>query len=307
MTQEPAIVLEPSEPPPPGAGAAREEAAASLWLDAWRDRRRRPLCWIAALVVIAVVSMALFPSLWASGDPLACNLVHGRERPSAAHPFGVTVQGCDMWASVVYGARKSLAVALLATIGTTVVGVVIGGLAGFFSGFVDSALSRVTDVFFGLPFLLCAVVFLAVVPERNVATIAFVIALLDWTTIARVMRGSVLSTKTRDFVDAARGLGASSTRIIRKHVLPNAIAPIIVLTTIEFGVYVVVESTFTFLGVGFQRPDNTWGLLIAEGEPYALEGWPHLLLVPCAFLVVTVLAFIMLGDMLRDALDPRER
>ena len=307
MTQEPAIVLEPSEPPPPGAGAAREEAAASLWLDAWRDLRRRPLFWIAALVVIAVVSMALFPRLWASGDPLACNLVHGRERPSAAHPFGFTFQGCDMWASVVYGARKSLAVALLATIGTTVVGVVIGGLAGFFSGFVDSALSRVTDVFFGLPFLLCAVVFLAVVPERNVATIAFVIALLDWTTIARVMRGSVLGTKTRDFVDAARGLGASSTRIIRKHVLPNAIAPIIVLTTIEFGVYVGVESTFTFLGVGFQRPDTTWGLLIAEGEPYALEGWPHLLLVPCAFLVVTVLAFIMLGDMLRDALDPRER
>jgi len=306
MTQHPAAVTGGS-----GArfdpGDATEEAAAGLWLDAWRDVRRRPLFWVSSVVVVMVVSMALFPGLWASGDPRACNLVHGRERPSAAHPFGFTFQGCDMWASVVYGAGKSLAVALLATIGTTVVGVAVGALAGFFGGFVDSFLSRVTDVFFGLPFLLCAVVFLAVVPERNVVTIAVVIALLDWTTIARVMRGSVLTTKTRDFVDAARGLGATSGRVMRRHVLPNSMAPIIVLTTIEFGVYVGVESTLTFLGVGFDRPNTTWGLLIAEGEPYALEGWPHLLLVPCAFLVATVLAFIMLGDLLRDALDPRTR
>lgn len=306
MSQEQPTLVGPGDAAT-GPGGAGAEAGAGLWLDAWRELRRRPLFWVSALVVLVVVSMALFPSLWASGDPLECHLVQGRERPSAAHPFGFTLQGCDMWASVVYGAGKSLAVALLATIGTAVVGVVVGVLAGFFGGFVDSALSRVTDVFFGLPFLLCAVVFLAVVPDRNVVTIAVVIALLDWTTLARVMRGGVLDTRTRDFVDAARGLGATSTRIIRRHVLPNSIAPVIVLSTIEFGIYVGVESTLTYLGVGFERPNTTWGLLIAEGEPYALEGWPHLLLVPCAFLVVTVLAFIMLGDMLRDALDPRSR
>jgi len=306
VTQDPAAVLGPGDPPR-GPGATARERSAGFWLDAWRDLRRRPLFWASAAVVVVVVSMAVFPALWASGDPLACDLVRGRERPSAAHPFGFTFQGCDMWASVVYGAGKSLAVALLATVGTTVVGVVVGLLAGFFSGFVDTALSRVTDVFFGLPFLLCAVVFLAVIPERNVVTIAVVVALLDWTTIARVMRGSVLGTKRRDFVEAARGLGAPSSRIIRRHVLPNSIAPIIVLSTIEFGIYVGVEATLTFLGVGFERPNTTWGLLIAEGEPYALEGWPHLLLVPCLFLVATVLAFIMLGDLLRDALDPRGR
>jgi ABC-type dipeptide/oligopeptide/nickel transport system permease subunit len=172
---------------------------------------------------------------------------------------------------------------------------------------VDTVLSRFTDIFFGLPFLLGAVVFLAIVPERNVFTISMVIATLGWTTIARIMRGSVLATKNRDFVDAARGLGATNGRIIRRHILPNSMAPIIVLATINLGVYVGLEATLTFLGVGFQRPNTTWGLLIAEGQPYAMQGDAHLLLIPCAFLVVTVLAFILLGDMLRDALDPRAR
>jgi oligopeptide transport system permease protein len=140
-----------------------------------------------------------------------------------------------------------------------------------------------------------------------VFTLSAVIAILGWTTIARVMRGSVLATKNKDFVEAARALGATHGRVIRRHILPNSVAPIIVLATIYLGVYVGLEATLTYLGVGFQRPNTTWGLLIAEGQPYALQGDPHLLLFPCAFLVITVLAFILLGDLLRDALDPRGR
>jgi ABC-type dipeptide/oligopeptide/nickel transport system permease subunit len=301
------VAPEPGEQPPPQAGAGKKEVSRSLWADGWRELRSKPLFWVSTLIVLAVSTMAVFPSLWASGDPAQCLLQRGSEGPSGEHPFGFTFQGCDMWAAIVYGTSKSLAVALLATVMTTAFGMLVGTLAGYFSGFVDTILSRFTDIFFGLPFLLGAVVFLAVVPERNVFTLSAVIAILGWTTIARVMRGSVLATKNKDFVEAARALGATNGRVIRRHILPNSVAPIIVLATIYLGVYVGLEATLTYLGVGFQRPNTTWGLLIAEGQPYALQGDPHLLLFPCAFLVITVLAFILLGDLLRDALDPRGR
>jgi ABC-type dipeptide/oligopeptide/nickel transport system permease subunit len=310
MTESTDFTMEPDPrtEPPESPEQQKREINRSLWADGWRELRSKPLFWVSVVAVLIVSSMAVFPGLWASGDPLdSCRLENGRQGPSLEHPFGFTFLGCDMWGSVVYGTSKSLAVALLATVLTTAFGMLIGTLAGFFPGFTDTVLSRFTDIFFGLPFLLGAVVFLAIVPDRNVFTISMVIAILGWTTIARIMRGSVLTTKNRDFVEAARALGATNGKIIRRHILPNSIAPIIVLSTINLGVYVGLEATLTFLGVGFQRPDTTWGLLIAEGQPYALQGYPHLLLIPCAFLVVTVLAFILLGDMLRDALDPRGR
>lgn len=301
------VTVEPGAPgPEPTGKTQKREVSRSLWADGWRELRSKPLFWLSMTVVLVVTSMAVFPGLWASGNPARCLLERGSEPPSSAHPFGFTFQGCDMWAKLVYGTSKSLAVALLATIMTTGFGMVVGTLAGYFPGMTDTLLSRFTDIFFGLPFLLGAVVFLAVVPVRNVLTISLVIAILGWTTIARIMRGSVLATKNRDFVEAARALGASNTRVIWRHILPNSIAPIIVLTTINLGIYVGLEATLTFLGVGFERPNTTWGLLIAEGQPYAFQA-AHLLIFPCAFLVVTVLAFIMLGDMLRDALDPRGR
>jgi ABC-type dipeptide/oligopeptide/nickel transport system permease subunit len=306
MTDAPTM----THPPEPGHGpqpeSQKKEASRSLWADGMRELRSKPLFWASVVVVLVVTSMALFPGLWASGDPAQCLLERGSQGPSAAHPFGFTFQGCDMWAAVVYGTSKSLAVGLMATIATAVFGCLIGVLAGYYPGMTDSLLSRFTDIFFGLPFLLGAVVFLAVVPIRNVWTLSAVIAVLSWPTFTRIMRGSVLATKNRDYVDAARALGSKNLRIIIRHILPNSLAPIIVLTTIYLGVFVGLEATLTFLGVGFQRPNTTWGLLIAEGQPYAFQ-YPHLLIFPCAFLVVTVLAFILLGDLLRDAFDPRER
>jgi ABC-type dipeptide/oligopeptide/nickel transport system permease subunit len=301
-----APVHEPGQEPGP-QGPQQKEVSRSLWADGWRELRVRPLFWVSVLVAVVVTSMALFPGLWASGNPDQCLLERGSQGPSAAHPFGFTFQGCDMWAKIVYGAGKSLAVGLLATIATTVFGCLVGILAGYYPGMTDTMLSRFTDIFFGIPFILGAVVFLAVIPVRNIWTIAAVLAVLSWPTFTRIMRGSVLGTKNRDFVDAARALGAKNIRIITRHILPNAIAPIIVLTTIYLGIFVGAEATLTYLGVGFQRPNTTWGLLIAEGQPYALTGDPHLLYYPCAFLVMTVLAFILLGDLLRDAFDPRGR
>jgi ABC-type dipeptide/oligopeptide/nickel transport system permease subunit len=308
MTDASTVTLQPEpghEPTPPDRG--KKEVSHSLLADGWRELRRKPLFWISVAVVLAVTSMAVLPGLWASGAPDRCILARGRVGPSAEHPFGFTFQGCDMWAKIVYGTSKSLAVALLAVISASGFGMLVGTLAGYFPGITDTLLSRFTDVFFGLPFLLGAVVFLAVVPVRNVWTIAAVIAVLSWPTFTRIMRGSVLATKNRDFVEAARALGSGSTRVILRHIVPNSLAPVVVLATIYFGIFVGLEATLTYLGVGFQRPNTTWGLLIAEGQPYATQGSAHLLVFPCAFLVATVLAFIMLGDLLRDAFDPRGR
>ncbi len=212
-----------------------------------------------------------------------------------------------MWDSLVWGTGNSVIVAILTTAGTAIVGVVSGTVAGWFGGWVDTIISRITDIFFGLPFILGALVFLALFPVRNRFTITAVLVIFGWTSITRVMRGSVMATKQRDYVDAARALGASDLFIIRKHILANSIAPVIVLSTIALGGYISAEATLTFLGVGYQRPTVSWGLLVNEGQTLALAGFAYLLIYPAMFIVVTVLAFILLGDVLRDALDPRSR
>lgn len=282
----------------------------SLWGDVRYELIRSPVFWISSALVLVVLSMAFAPQLWAETSPTssgACQLENARVKPSAAHLFGYTSAGCDMWSSVVYGTSKSVIVAILVTIGTVIVGVTLGTLAGYFGGFFDTLISRITDIFFGLPFILGAIVFLAMFPDRNIWTITLVLTVFGWTTLTRVMRGSVISTKQRDYVDAARALGASDLFIIRKHILANSIAPVIVLATIYLGVIIGTEATLTYLGVGYQRPAVSWGLLVNEGQNLALAGFWHLLVIPCTFIVVTVLAFILLGDVLRDALDPRNR
>jgi oligopeptide transport system permease protein len=282
----------------------------SLWGDVRYELARKPVFWISLALVLVILLMSFFPQLFAETSPNAsgaCQLANAREKPSAEHPFGYTVAGCDMWASLVWGAGKSVIVAILVTIGTVILGVTLGTIAGYFGGFGDTLISRVTDVFFGLPFILGALVFLAIFPDRNVWTLTAVLTILGWTSLTRIMRGSVISTKQKDYVDAARAVGASNFFIIRKHILANSIAPVIVLATIGLGSFIGAEATLTFLGVGYQRPTVSWGLLVAEGQNLALAGFWHLLVFPSGFIVVTVLAFILLGDVLRDALDPRTR
>lgn len=282
----------------------------SLWGDVRYELARKPLFWISLSLVLVILSMAFFPQLWAGTSPNAsgaCQLENARGKPSAEHPFGFTATGCDMWASLVWGTGKSVIVAILVTIGTVILGVTFGTVAGFFGGFADTVISRITDIFFGLPFILGALVFLAIFPDRNIWTLTAVLTLFGWTSLTRVMRGSVISTKQKDYVDAARALGASDGFIIRKHLLANSIAPVIVLATIGLGQFIGAEATLTFLGVGYQRPTVSWGLLVDEGQNLALAGFWHLLVFPASFIVVTVLAFILLGDVLRDALDPRTR
>lgn len=277
----------------------------SLWADARRKLLRDPVFVVSCLVVLAVVSMAVFPQLWSATDPIDCSLANAKEGPTTGHPFGFTVHGCDMYTHIIHGARPDIVIALAGTAGVLTIGVLLGTLAGYFGGWVDTVISRVTDVIFGLPFILGALLFLSIVGEHSVWAIVAIIVVLGFPQMTRVVRGSVMEIKQRDYVEANRALGASHARTIFRHILPNAIQPAIVISTITVGVLVSAEATLTFLGVGLQQPTISWGVLITSGQNWAVQGAWHLLVFPCVFLITTVLSFVLLGDSLRDALDPK--
>ena len=311
MSDPTSAVILTTEPKPtegpvtPGAPPGRERTA-SLWADARRQLIRRPTFVVPALFVLTIVSMAVFPSLWTSQDPHTCDVSLTRQLPSSGHIFGFDVLGCDYFSEAINGARPSLEIAVFSTIGIVVVGSIFGLLAGFFGGLVDSLISRVTDIFLGLPFLLGAIVFLVVIKKQNVWTITAILVILGWTTVARVLRGSVISSKNLDYVQAAKAMGASNLRLMTKHILPNAVAPVVVLATIALGSFVAAEATLSFLGVGLIPPQVSWGIMIASNQDY-YDQYPLLLVFPCLFLVGTVLSFVLIGDALRDALDPKLR
>ncbi|GAA2418809.1 ABC transporter permease [Streptomyces glaucosporus] len=279
-----------------------------LWSDAWHDLCRNPVFGISALLILFLLVVSVWPGLIASRDPLSCDLGRALDGPAPGHWFGFDAQGCDVYTRTVHGARASVAVAVCATLGTALVGGVLGGLAGFFEGWADGVLSRITDIFFGIPMVLGGLVFLAMVKAEGIWPVVWVIVALGWPQAARIARGSVITVRQNDFVQAARALGAGSTRMLVRHVLPNAVAPVIVVTTIALGTYVALEATLSFLGIGLQPPTVSWGVAISDASSgMQFRNAPHILLYPAAALSVTVLAFIMLGDAVRDALDPKMR
>ncbi|MGW2181201.1 ABC transporter permease [Streptomyces sp. NPDC001732] len=304
LALEEGTTLERTPGGPGGTGPAAKPR--SLWSDAWRDLRSNPVFIISALVILFLVIISIWPSLIADQDPLDCDLGKAQEGSQPGHPFGFDGQGCDVYTRTVYGARNSVTVGVCATLGVTLLGGVLGGLAGFFGGWWDSVLSRVTDVFFGIPVVLGGLVFLSVVTSSTVWPVIGFIVLLGWPQIARISRGSVITAKQNDYVQAARALGASNTRMLLRHIAPNAIAPVIVVATIALGTYISLEATLSFLGVGLKPPAVSWGIDISAASQY-IRNAPHMLLWPAGALAITVLAFIMLGDAVRDALDPKLR
>jgi oligopeptide transport system permease protein len=318
---EPQAVLGGVGGPEPDAGARPDIVAApgtegrarSLTRDAWEDLRRNPIVLVSAVLILILVLMAAFPGLFTGTDPKECLLERSRQKPSGDAWFGYNLQGCDIYARTIHGARASILVGGLATLIVTVVGVGFGMLAGFYGGWIDSLISRVTDIFFGIPFLLGAIIVLTSFPSgdaRNfwlpVSKVVVALAVLGWTNIARITRASVLQVKEADYVQAARALGAPTSRILRVHVLPNAIQPVIVYSTILLGAFIGTEAALSYLGIGLQPPAVSWGIDISDAQEY-IRTSPHMLLFPSLFLSVTVLAFIMLGDAVRDAFDPKQR
>ncbi|MFI6930433.1 ABC transporter permease [Streptomyces sp. NPDC050287] len=291
---------------PPGPGPGPYDKPRSLWSDAWHDLRRNPVFVISGLVIAFLVVISLWPSLIASGNPLKCDLAKAQEGSQPGHPFGFDGQGCDVYTRTVYGARTSVTVGVLATLGVSVLGSVLGGLAGFFGGTPDSLLSRITDIFFAIPVVLGGLVLLSVVTSNTVWPVIGFMVLLGWPQISRIARGSVITARQNDYVQAARALGASDSRILLRHITPNAVAPVIVVATIALGTYIALEATLSYLGVGLKPPTVSWGIDISAASAY-IRNAPHMLLWPAGALALTVLAFIMLGDAVRDALDPKLR
>ena len=276
-------------------------------------RRRRPLLRPTVLVPAALVGLVLlvaaFPSLFAGlfghGDPRACDLAHSRQGPTSGHPFGYDIQGCDLYANVVHGARPSVFIGLAVTLGAVTIAVVLGCTAAYFGGVVDGVISRTMDVFFGFPVLVGQIVILNTISTRNALVVAGVLILFVWPYTTRLMRSAALTTVEQGYVKAARGLGAGPWRIITRHVLPNSAGPVAAVVGLMVGGMITLESALTFLGVGLKQPTISWGVQLNTAQS-AFRADPHLLLFPSLFLTVTVLAFVLLGDALRDVFDPRQ-
>lgn len=284
-----------------------ESAPSSQWGEAWRYLRRRPLFWIAAVMILVAILLAIAPSLFTSTDPRLCELSKSLAPAEPGHPFGFNRQGCDIYARVIYGARASVAVGVLTTLLVVVLGSMIGAIAGFFGGWIDSVLSRITDIFFAIPLVLAAIVVMQMFKEhRTIITVVLVLGLFGWVSIARITRGAVVSIKNEEFVQSARSIGASSWRILFSHILPNAAAPIISYATVALGTYIVAEATLSFLGIGLPPTFVSWGGDISDAQA-SLRIAPAVLFYPAGALGLTVLSFIMMGDVVRDALDPKAR
>jgi oligopeptide transport system permease protein len=297
-------------PQPSAATGAR-----SLGAGAWRELRRRPMFWISLALMVLFILMAIFPQLFTSKDPAFADLNKARQKPSSEALFGYDSQGYDVYARTVYGARASISVGILATAFSLIFGSLVGIIAGYRGGWLDSVIGRIAEIFLAIPLLLGGILFLYTFPNEidtpfwiAVGKVALVIAILAWPTITRLMRSSVLQVKPNDYVQAARALGASPGRIITSHILPNSLASVIVVSTINLGVFISTEAALSFLGVGLQPPVISWGNMISDASGIGLiRVAPHMLLFPSLFLSLTVLSFIMLGDVVRDALDPRLR
>lgn len=303
----------PAAVPPGGAGAATTTER-GLWRDAWAQVIRRPRFVVASVVVVVLLLMAVAPGLFTSIDPTVGILERSGAGPSADAWFGRDLLGRDVYSRTIYGAAPSLAVGVLSTLGVVLVGSAAGLVMGYARGLTDAILSRVGEIFAGLPFVLGGIVILTTFNKpgqsvgslRLVTEVVLTIVVLTWPLSMRIMRAAALATAQQDYVKAARALGAGPGRIMLRHMLPNCLAPVLVFATIQLGVNISAEATLSYLGIGLRDPVVSWGVMISEVQQRIVQ-MPHALFFPAAFLVITVLAFVMMGDTLRDALDPRGR
>ena len=279
---------------------------AGFWRDTWRSLRRRPKFVVAAALILFFLVVAMFPALFTSADPGYADPYQSLLAPSAAHWFGTDLQGHDIYARTVYGARASITVGVGATLVVFVVGGALGALAGFYGGWIDAVVSRVADVFFGIPLLLAAIVLMQVMHHRTVWTVVAILALFGWPQLARIARGAVLAVRDNEYVVAAQALGLSRFGILIRHVVPNALGPVIAVAAISLGLFIVTEATLSYLGVGLPPSVVSWGGDINVAQTRLRAGSP-ILFYPAGALALAVLAFLMMGDVLRDALDSTSR
>jgi peptide/nickel transport system permease protein len=294
------------------APQARAIEGRSPWRLAWERLRRDRVAMVSLVVILLITAMAIFAPLVASLTGHGVNTQYRRTgltpdglpvRPSSEFWLGTDDLGRDILVRIAYGARISLAVGVLATALTVVIGVVVGLAAGYLRGVVDTVLARAVDVVLSFPFLLFAISLVSITGP-SLAISVIVISAFSWASVARIVRGQVLSLREKEFVEAARSLGSSNVRIMFVDVLPNVLAPVIVYTTLLIPTVIVVEATLSFLGLGTPPPTPTWGGMLNDAINYYRVAW-WFIVFPGAALVITTLAFNLFGDGVRDAFDPR--
>ena len=274
-----------------------------LWRDAWRRLLRNKLAvagmiFIAFMVVVAILADVISPY-----DPNQLFPGTSYARPNAVHWLGTDDVGRDVLSRLIHGARVSLSVAIFVQLLILSIGTLVGGLAGYFGGRIDNWLMRFTDVFYAFPDLLFVIIITAAL-GASLTNIFLAIGLVNWTDLARLVRGQLLTLRERDFVNAARSLGAPAPRIILHHLLPNAAGPIIVRLTYGVPQAIFTEAVLSFIGLGIRPPQASWGQMIERGNQ-AIFSAPHMVIFPAIAIALTMLAFNFLGDGLRDALDPQ--
>ena len=276
------------------------EKGRSLWMDSWHRLAKNKLA-VASGVVLSLIGLACLIGLFF--DHTSQNLDLGATAPGWKHWMGTDVLGRDLFARVLFGGRISLMVGLTATAVAMVIGVIYGTVSGYFGGKIDMLMMRIVDILYTIPFIIF-VILLMVFFGRNIFLIFVAIGAVEWLTMARIVRGQVLSIKQEEFVEAAQALGLPRARIIFKHMIPNVIGPVIVYATLTVPAVMIFESVLSFLGLGVQAPATSWGVLINEGTS-AIEEYPWLLIYPGAAMSITLFCLNFLGDGLRDALDVR--
>ncbi len=282
---------------------AQAEQGTSLWKDAWLRLRKNHLAVFGLVTLVLFIVIALLTPWIAPYSYQAQNLELGASPPSAAHWLGTDIFGRDLMTQIMYGGRISLAVGFVATTVALLIGVTWGAVAGYVGGRADAVMMRLVDILYALPFMIF-IVLLTVVFGRNMLLLFLAIGAVEWLTMARIMRGQVQSLRQQEFVEAAISLGLSPATLIRRHLVPNALGPIIVYTTLTIPNVMLLEAFLSFLGLGIQPPQTSWGLLISYGAE-TMEEYPWLLIFPGLALTLTLFSLNFLGDGLRDALDVR--
>ncbi len=280
-----------------------ELKTSSLWGDAWKRFRRNKLALIGLGFIILLILVAIFADVIAPYSITDRDSGQFRSPPSRDHLFGTDIIGRDVFSRVIYGSRVSLRIGVLSTFIAMVIGILVGSFAGFVGGKTEGFIMRFIDMFLAIPYIILAIS-VATVFGRSENSVILVLGLTGWLAVARIVRSTFLQLKKMEYVEAAHALGFGRFRIMYRHILPNALQPIIVFGTIAIGTTILAEAALSFLGVGPQDPTPAWGLMVSQGKG-DLANAPHLTLFPGLAISLTVLAFVFVGDGLRDSLDPK--
>ncbi|TMF88318.1 MAG: ABC transporter permease [Chloroflexi bacterium] len=278
----------------------------SAWEDTWRRLRRNKLALVGMAIIVILVITAIVSSFWTPYDVWRQSLGPTYQGPTGKHPFGLDDSGRDILSRLMGGAQVSMVVGVGTATLSSIIGIMLGLLAGFYRGWVDTLVSLLINVFYGLPDLLIVLLIVAVTQQRGLGNIILAISLTAWLGMARLVRGQTLSLREREFVEAARSVGTRDRWILVRHIFPNALGPIIVQATFVIPAAILFEAFLSYLGFGVKPPTPSWGAMASDGFR-SLQYAPHIILIPAAALCITLMAFNFMGDGLRDALDPRMR